>query len=275
MKKYDLDSLNDAIDAIQVAKLAGIEVNQSSETAKKIFIRCPEHFNRLGYEEKNIDNCVLDNNKNRYFCYSCKASGSIYKLLQLTRQISFPEAVELAASLSNIDTKQYQNEVSDEELSFPLSRSDLFLLDLLPSVITENASNISDDKKVENKLSVLDKYPQYVLKKENGYFGQSVSVIEHMYAVGTVARMTLMDLWINDKEAFDFMIMGKIKEMQVYTVSVIESEILALLFDKHIAYSISEGLKKCLSRLNELATLYSIPVMSYNKALKVQSRFRV
>lgn len=90
----DLDSFRAQIDLVQVAEMLTTVKRTGSGQGQ---ILCPEH-------EDHRPSCTVYTD--HYFCFTCKAHGDVFRLVQLLRDISFPEALDWVAEATGIARPQ-------------------------------------------------------------------------------------------------------------------------------------------------------------------------
>ena len=84
----DLDAFKAQLDIVSIAA-ACTEVERGK-------ILCPEH-------DDSNPSCQLYPLTNSYFCWTCKASGDVLKLVMLLRNLSLPEAIDWISETTGVD----------------------------------------------------------------------------------------------------------------------------------------------------------------------------
>jgi hypothetical protein len=84
----DLDTFKAQLDIVSIAA-ACTEVERGK-------ILCPEH-------DDSNPSCQLYPLTNSYFCWTCKASGDVLKLVMLLRNLSLPEAIDWISETTGVD----------------------------------------------------------------------------------------------------------------------------------------------------------------------------
>lgn len=250
----DFKKINQDLDALYIVQMLGMD-NQWH--GSRLYIRCPEHRERTGKEETNLDNCIL--NHNGYHCFSCQASGNITKLISKTLNIDLHEAAKTAAEVMGLKITNY---MLDEEYTengewFPLTPEELSLLGLKGSVPCKNVNNL------------------YYYKDEIARAYRYDAAHDIAFVSCQVQNVSLTSLWKEEKGAFEDMIKGKIIETYVDMRSVLESGILDFIFEARTAYQIGEGIRKEMLKLNDLGRRFRMPAMIVPKAARMKSRFRL
>lgn len=245
--RYDLDELRDSLDAIETAGYLGIEIMRRGRNS---YIRCPEHFQRLGKEDRSIGNCVLSGKG--YYCFACGAHGDAIKLVQLTENLNFRDAVLAAAKASGIDISGYA--VGESKEKFPLTAHELNLIGLKKTCCGIHARNFIVDKgdcpenwQIYKNASCLD-----------------TDAFTNGYDVGPAVKYSLAELWKESRHEFAELVRGKIRETQMLYLEVLESGFIHGLFKKQsVAVKFEQDMIKELEEVNRLAAEWKVPCCQY------------
>jgi hypothetical protein len=101
MHKIDVAQLKNDTDVYAVIEALGL---QTEKRGLLMSILCPSH------NDQHFGSCFIS--EKGYKCYSCGAHGDIIKLVQASKDVSFPEAIEFIAHL-NGGSDKYQ--ISDKQ----------------------------------------------------------------------------------------------------------------------------------------------------------------
>ena len=243
---YDLDRINEDVDAIEIAESLGIPLYGHGKTQ---FIYCPEHLSRLGKENTKPSSCQITSKG--YYCHSCGAKGNAIKLIMDNLHCNLPEAAKQALILSGLPVSEYALDNTNEkpEDVMPLSKNDIKLLSL-KNCYAKNCINVSLSK---NNLPS----GQHIYENVS-YLLSDIFSENPVYDIYTKSKYSLLDLWKEDKEGFIFLVSGKIKEAQLEYCSVLDSDIIEHIFSTKTSISLRENLMINLKRINYLATYFQL-----------------
>lgn len=94
--KYNGDQLNAMAEQIDIVDYIG-QTEELHRKGANYFINCPFH---KGDDTPSL--CIYPNS-NKWYCFGCGAGSSIYDWIKLKEQVSFPQAVEKVAQITNSD----------------------------------------------------------------------------------------------------------------------------------------------------------------------------
>lgn len=98
--KYSPEALDDMAQKINLKQYAERTVDFVRHSGETYFAVCPFHHEKTA--------SLAFNTKENYFhCFGCGQSGNIYKWIQLTENLTFGQAVEKVANITNTDTSEY------------------------------------------------------------------------------------------------------------------------------------------------------------------------
>ena len=92
--RYNGDQLNAMAEQIDIVDYIG-QTEELHRKGQNYFINCPFH---KGDDTPSL--CIYPNS-NKWYCFGCGAGSSIYDWIKLYDNVSFPEAVEKVAELTN------------------------------------------------------------------------------------------------------------------------------------------------------------------------------
>lgn len=154
---YDIDKIRESVKPFDVVRAAGIPYVRKGNN---IFIRCPDHENRVNSIDRHISNCILNDDFNRaYYCFSCHAKGTLFDLIsksfQLDCKTDFHEICEIAADSygdasyfeSNSDSyvvKQKSKQIKEELISKTQQDSIEIHQERFPYIVAECFSSKHD-----------------------------------------------------------------------------------------------------------------------------------
>lgn len=125
---YDIDLLKNDADIEEVCACLSIPVYANGRNKN---IACPDH------QERHHDNCRIYGN--RYYCFSCGASGDAFSLVQKTFNVDFKEALRMVLSCMP-DPQKYSTDetyvAKKAETRKILGDKDLEFLDIKNSKVT-------------------------------------------------------------------------------------------------------------------------------------------
>lgn len=106
--KYSQDALNEMASKIDLLDYMGRTVEFTKHSGNTHFCLCPFH---------NEDTSSLAVNEDDQFwhCFGCNRSGNIYTWIQLTEHLTFDQAVQKVADLTDSDIQEY---IESESVNF-------------------------------------------------------------------------------------------------------------------------------------------------------------
>lgn len=255
----DYEKLLEDSDMLNVLEYFGEEYITKGD---KLYMRCPEHFKRLGREDGTIGNCIVSGN--RYYCFSCGANGDVLNYVKAKNNDKLGGSIRLLAKINGYSIKRYSfddNNSNDHDINrdaFPLTAADIQLLNLykttygaIPDNILYLKDECQDDREILPKIHY---YSYRNCQKEN---------LEIAYESGYLLKKSLMGLYESDKESFDMLIKNKIKEAQAETVACLDNNVISKFFkNKYFVIKAERELRKNLKDLNKLAQKMGIPEVS-------------
>lgn len=109
--------LSEELPISQIAEnIAKVELTQAGASQMKG--RCPLH-------QEDTPSFYVNDAKQLYHCFGCKAGGDAISLVQSVRNCTFPEALYLMMAEAGIDPEQYERPLTDKEREAEKLRADM------------------------------------------------------------------------------------------------------------------------------------------------------
>ena len=106
--KYSQDALNEMASKVDLLTYMERTVDFTKHSGNTHYCLCPFH-------DEDTPSLAVNEDEQFWHCFGCGKSGSIYTWIQLTEHLSFPQAVQKVAELTNYDINEY---VESESLNF-------------------------------------------------------------------------------------------------------------------------------------------------------------
>jgi len=106
--KYSQDALNEMAAKVDLLTYMERTVDFTKHSGNTHYCLCPFH-------DEDTPSLAVNEDEQFWHCFGCGKSGSIYTWIQLTEHLSFPQAVQKVAELTNSDINEY---VESESLNF-------------------------------------------------------------------------------------------------------------------------------------------------------------
>ncbi len=206
---FDIERIKSECDIETVAEAIGMEVKPKSEGHGRTWLICPNPQ----HNDHNFGSCYCGTKKDGqeyWTCRACGAGGDVIKMVQLFKDVSFNEACQIicdtfgGASLYSFKNKKEVSEIrriTSEKKLLP----DKKILDIL---------HLRTDPIYET-VGVYGKYESYELDK--GLIKEDIPIkseneLELTEVKKRVASNALLNLKLNDPEAYEWLIQNKCKE---------------------------------------------------------------
>ena len=105
---YSPETLKEMAQQIDLLEYASRSVDFVRHSGNTYYCVCPFHSEKTASLAINTD-------ENYFHCFGCGRSGNIFNWIQLTENLSFPQAVEKVAELTGIEPQEY---IQSESVSF-------------------------------------------------------------------------------------------------------------------------------------------------------------
>ena len=106
--KYSQESLEEMADQVDLLEYASQSHDFTKHSGNTYYCLCPFH-------NEKTPSLAINTDENYFYCFSCGKSGNIYKWLQYTEGLTFNQAVEKVAAITNSDLHGY---VESESMAF-------------------------------------------------------------------------------------------------------------------------------------------------------------
>ncbi|ADL36299.1 hypothetical protein bpr_II362 (plasmid) [Butyrivibrio proteoclasticus B316] len=160
-------------------EMLGIEYRRQGSL---LSILCPNP----AHNDQHYGSCFIKNG--RYTCYACGDHGDNIKLVQNVKMMSYQEATHMIARYANIPSWDDISYQQDEKEPLPLTDKQLKLLGLSSRVTIQHINGLED------------------VRPENGSWIRDLEG----YATYIPETVNLVDLYREDKDLFNEMVIGKL-----------------------------------------------------------------
>lgn len=98
--KYSQDALNEMAAKVDLLSYMERTVDFTKHSGNTYYCLCPFH-------DEDTPSLAVNEDEQYWHCFGCGKSGSIYTWIQLTEHLSFPQAVQKVAELTNSELHEY------------------------------------------------------------------------------------------------------------------------------------------------------------------------
>lgn len=106
--KYSQEALEEMADKVDLLEYASHSVDFVKHSGATYYAVCPFHSEKTA-------SLAVQSDDNFFHCFGCGRSGNIYTWIQLTEHLTFDQAVQKVANITNSDVNDY---IESESMSF-------------------------------------------------------------------------------------------------------------------------------------------------------------
>ncbi len=206
---FDIERIKSECDIETVAEAIGMDVKPKSEGHGRTWLICPNPY----HNDHNFGSCYCGTDKNGYeywTCRACGAHGDVIKMVQLFKDVSFNEACQIICdTFGGVSSYKIKNKEEASEIRRVTAEKKL-----LPDKEILEILNLSPAPVYET-VGVYGKYDSFDVEKgciKEDVPRKSDDEPELTEIKKRIASNALLNLKLNDLEAYEWLIQNKCKE---------------------------------------------------------------